>query len=179
MLIIAALSYAVKWLPHGVWDVRSQLDTGSRSRNPLTNTQRVFRMMFQHVLVAAPHPHPVWSYSFPVCMCAFIDKRSPVVNPLFFPSLWLLQLSTAHPVVRSLTVCLVFYVRFSLHTLSLICWGRLLFVLKSLLEIRGEAAVGLEDIKQKQGQCWMDPRSDSSSTTSERWVIQRLIKRKG
>lgn len=66
-----------------------------RSTNLPTTVPCIFRTMFPCF------PTPTYSpYSFPVSTCAFIDEGSPVVISLLPPSLWLLQLSTACPVVR-------------------------------------------------------------------------------
>lgn len=84
MLIITTLTYTMRQLPQFfVLDMCSQLDASSRSTNPLTNVPRIFRMMFQHVLLTAPHPHPILFFS---CAHVCFNRQEVTSSQLFsFP----------------------------------------------------------------------------------------------
>lgn len=75
----------------------SQLNTSSRSTNALTNVPRIFRMMFQHVPLAATHPHLI---SFFSCMHVQFYRQEVTSSQLSF-----LSLPLAAPVIHSKSCC--------------------------------------------------------------------------
>lgn len=78
-------------------DMCSQLDAGSRSTNPLTNVPHIFRMMFQHVLLIAPHPHPLLFFS---CVYVCFYRQEVTSSQLSF-----LSLPLAAPLISSPSSC--------------------------------------------------------------------------
>lgn len=90
----------VQWdscLMEFISDMCSQLDAGSRSTNPLTNVPHIFRMMFQHVLLIAPHPHPLLFFS---CVYVCFYRQEVTSSQLSF-----LSLPLAAPLISSPSSC--------------------------------------------------------------------------
>lgn len=70
-----------------------------------------------------------------------MDKRSPIVNSLFFPSLWLPQLSTDHPAVYRLAVAQPFCLLFSSDVVPDLL-RKVAFCFEVSVGVQGEAEVG-------------------------------------
>lgn len=156
-----------KYLTELISDMQSSC-VCSRSTSAQTNVLAFSRWCSNMFLLL---PTPKTSYSFPVCMCVFIDGRSPVVNS-FSP----FSLPLAAPLISG-----IFSYSQSCGSGS---FGKKAFISEAPLRMLKFVNIWalhcinqMEDILYK-GLCWRDPVSISERSISEMGVVQRSIKKK-